>query len=119
VGKTYRRRELAEQVLLPSKTIAKGYDTNVIALKDGKQVEGFVVRETPEAVTVRTAAAQEQTLPVSEIDERAKTPKSLMPDGLVANLTVDDFAALLAYLEGLAPGPSDGRTVGDQSSSRN
>ncbi|HWE35996.1 MAG TPA: c-type cytochrome, partial [Isosphaeraceae bacterium] len=106
VAQTYRRRDLAEQVLVPSKVIAKGYTTNLLALKDGRQVEGFVVRETPEAVVVRNAAAQEQTIPVAEIDERGQSPKSLMPEGLAANLSVDDFASLLDYLESLAPAPA-------------
>jgi putative heme-binding domain-containing protein len=112
IAQTYRRRDLAEQVLVPSKVIAKGYTTNVLALKDGRQVEGFVVRETPEALTVRTAAAQEQTIPVAEVDERGQSPKSLMPEGLVANLTVDDFAALLDYLESLAPAPTAAARAG-------
>src|SRR5262249_39893908 len=37
---TYRRRELAEQILVPGKVIAKGYTTNVFAMKDGRQLEG-------------------------------------------------------------------------------
>jgi putative heme-binding domain-containing protein len=105
VAKTYRRRELAEQILVPSKTIAKGYDTHVFALKDGRQLEGFVVRETPDAVTIRTSAAEEHTIPVAEIEERGKSPKSLMPEGLAANLTLEDLAALLDYLEDLPPAP--------------
>jgi putative heme-binding domain-containing protein len=103
VAGTYRRRELVEQVLVPSKTIAKGYDTYVFALKDGRQLEGFVVRETPDAVTIRNSTAQEHAIPVAEIDERTKSDKSLMPEGLAANLTVEDLASLIDYLESLAP----------------
>jgi putative heme-binding domain-containing protein len=102
-ARTYRRRDLAEQILAPSKVIAKGYDTHLFALKDGRQVEGFVVREGPDAVTIRTVAAQEETIPVADIEERGKVEKSVMPEGLAANLTVEDFASLLDYLEGLAP----------------
>jgi putative heme-binding domain-containing protein len=102
-AKTYRRRELAEQILLPSKTIAKGYDTYVFALEDGRQLQGFVVRETPEAVTIRTSTAEEHALPVAKIEERIKSEKSLMPEGLVASLSLADLASLLDYLESLSP----------------
>jgi putative heme-binding domain-containing protein len=108
VTKTYRRRDLAEQILVPSKVIAQGYSTNVFALKDGRQVEGFVVREEPEAVTIRTVTAQEQKIPVAEIEGRGKSEKSLMPEGLAANLTLEDFASLLDYLESLAPATTEG-----------
>ncbi len=102
VSRTYKRRELAEQILAPSKMIAKGYESKVFALEDGTTVEGFVVRETPEAVTVRTASAQERVIPAAQVEARKALEKSLMPEGLVANLTVRDFASLLDYLEGLA-----------------
>jgi putative heme-binding domain-containing protein len=100
---TYRRRDLAEQVLTPSKLIAKGYETNQFALKDGRQLEGFVVHESSHDVIIRTISAQEQTIPVAEIEERRKGEKSVMPEGLVANLTVADLASLVDFLESLAP----------------
>jgi putative heme-binding domain-containing protein len=102
VGKTYRRRELVEQILSPSKIIAKGYTTQLFALQDGTTLEGFVVRETPEAVTVRNVSAQEKVIPAAELEGRKPLEKSLMPEGLVANLTVGDLASLVEYLEALA-----------------
>jgi putative heme-binding domain-containing protein len=100
---TLRRRELAESVLLPSKTIAEGYNTYLFTLTSGKELTGFIVRETREAVTIRTVAAEEYTLAVKDIEERKKLDKSLMPEGLTANLTVPDLASLLDYLQSLAP----------------
>jgi putative heme-binding domain-containing protein len=100
---TLRRRELAESVLLPSKVIAEGYSTYRFELKSGKVLEGFVVRETKDAVTIRTAAAEEHTIAVKNIEDRQKSNKSLMPEGLAANLTVEDFASLLDYVQSLAP----------------
>ena len=76
VAKTYKRRELAEQILSPSKVIAKGYSTQVFVLRDGTSVEGFVVRETPEVVTVRNVDAQEKVIPAAEVEgaRRSKSP---------------------------------------------
>ena len=102
IADTYRRRELAEQILAPSKIIAKGFETNLFALKNGEQVQGFVVAEDPKTIVIRTITAQEVKIPVADVEERGKSGKSLMPDGLVSNLTVGDFAALLDFLQSLA-----------------
>jgi putative membrane-bound dehydrogenase-like protein len=102
IATVYRRRELAEAILVPNKTIAQGFTANHFELKDGTEVDGFVVREAADAVTVRTITAQEQTVSVAQIAKREKQEKSLMPEGLAAGLTVKEFASLLDYLESLA-----------------
>jgi putative heme-binding domain-containing protein len=100
---TLRRRELAESVLLPSKVIAEGYNTYRFTLTNGKVLEGFIVRETSQAVTIRTVAAEEHVIHTKNIEDSKKMDKSLMPEGLVANLTVHDLASLLDYIQSLAP----------------
>jgi putative heme-binding domain-containing protein len=105
IATVYKRRELAEAILLPNKTLAQGFVANHFELKDGTEVDGFVVREAADAVTVRTIAAVEQTLPVSQIAHREKQERSLMPEGLAAGLTVRELASVLDYLEQLARGP--------------
>jgi putative membrane-bound dehydrogenase-like protein len=102
IAKTYRRRELAEAILIPGKTLAQGFVTHHFELKDGSEVDGFVVQEAADAVTIRTIAAAEQKIPLGEIVKREKQERSLMPEGLVAGLTVREFASILDYLEALA-----------------
>jgi len=102
IAQTYKRPELAENILDPNKTIAQGFTTNVFTLKDGTVNVGFVVREGADKVTVRNVAAQESTYDVKDIVKRETLPTSIMPPGLVNNLTVKEFASLLDYLEALA-----------------
>lgn len=102
IATIYKRRELAEAILVPNKTLAQGFVANHFELKDGSEVDGFVVREAADAVTVRTIAAIEQTIPVKEIVRREKVEKSLMPEGLAGGLTLVEFASLLDYLEFLS-----------------
>jgi putative heme-binding domain-containing protein len=102
IAVTYKRRELAEAILVPNKTLAQGFVANHFELKDGTELDGFVVREAADAVTIRTITAQEQTLAVKDIAKREKQEKSLMPEGLAAGLTVKEFASLLDYLEALS-----------------
>ncbi len=104
IAQTYNRTELAEAILYPSKTIAQGFATNVFTLKDGAIQMGFVVQEEADKVRIRNIAGQEMTLENSNIAKRTTDEKSLMPEGLLGNLAVKDFASLLDYLEALAKG---------------
>ncbi|MAG92287.1 MAG: heme-binding domain-containing protein [Planctomycetaceae bacterium] len=101
IGKRYQRAELVESVLKPSAKIAQGFDTYAFALESGKLVTGFVVSESAEGVTLREANGLSQTIPQDGIEERAKQDISMMPEGLVNNLTPEELADLLAYLESL------------------
>lgn len=102
IAQTYKRAELAEAILDPNKTVSQGFITNLIATRDGAQHMGFVTFESPEKVTVRNLVAQETTIAVADIANRTKLPQSMMPPGLVDQLTVREFASLLDYLEALA-----------------
>lgn len=64
---------------------------------------GFVTFEGADNVVLRNIAAQENNIKTADIAKREKSETiSLMPTGLVGNLTLVDFASLLDYLESLA-----------------
>jgi putative membrane-bound dehydrogenase-like protein len=102
IAATYKRAELAEAILIPNKTIAQGFVANHFELKDGAEYDGFVTLEAADKVVIRNTAAQEITIKNQDIAKREKLEKSLMPEGLAANLTLKEFASLLDYLENLA-----------------
>ena len=102
IAQTYKRAELAEAIIDPGKTVSQGFITNLITTKDGGQHMGFVTFESPEKLTIRNLAAQETTIAVADITNRTKLPTSMMPPGLVDQLTVREFASMLDYLEALA-----------------
>jgi putative heme-binding domain-containing protein len=101
IANTYKRRELAEAVLIPSKTIAQGFATNLFVLDDGRTLSGFVTQEAADVVTIRDIEGKEYQLPTKTIEDRSKQSISLMPEGLVKTLTVQEFASLLDYLQSL------------------
>ena len=103
IAETYKRRELAEAILIPGKTIAQGFVTNVFTMKNGEVKMGFVTQEAADRIVVRDIAAQEHTLDPKLIAKREKNEQqSLMPPGLMNAMTVGDLASLLDYLEALA-----------------
>ena len=102
IAQTYKRPELAQNILDPNKTIAQGFASELITLKDGSQQMGFITLEGASEVKLRNIAAQEFTFKTAEIQTRQKLPTSMMPPGLMLNFTVREFASLLDYLEELA-----------------
>ncbi len=101
IAQTYNRTELAQNILDPNKTIAQGFATEVIKLKDGSQQVGFITLESADNVKLRNVTSAEFTFATKDIAERVKLPISVMPPGLVDKLTVREFASLLDYLEAL------------------
>ncbi|MEZ5943723.1 MAG: discoidin domain-containing protein [Planctomycetaceae bacterium] len=101
VVKTYKRNQLAEAVLLPSKTLAQGFVTEVFQIDDGKTYTGFITAESADEIVIRDGEAKEIRLDPEHIEGRRRQDKSMMPEGLVKDLTVTDFASLLDYLQSL------------------
>jgi putative heme-binding domain-containing protein len=97
----YNRKQLTEHVLLPNRSIAQGFATTALLLDDGRQLVGFVTSEAADVLVLRDAQGIEHRVPKGSIDERTKLPTSVMPEGLVADLGIAEFASLIDYVESL------------------
>ena len=95
----YNRKQLAESVLLPNKSIAQGFATTAVVLDDGRPLVGFVTAEADDSLTIRDAQGLPHVVDKRSIEDRRKLATSVMPEGLVADLTVAQFASLLDYVE--------------------
>ena len=102
IAQTYKRPDLAQNILDPNKTIAQGFASELVTLKDGTQQMGFITLEAATEIKLRNIAAQEFTFKTADIKERLKLPTSIMPPGLMTNFTVFEFASLVDYLESLS-----------------
>ncbi|MDX1967473.1 MAG: PQQ-dependent sugar dehydrogenase [Planctomycetaceae bacterium] len=97
------RVELLESLLEPSKQVENAFVTHIIETHSGRVVSGLIVRQDEHEVVLRDAAARETTISRSEIETLAPSRKSLMPEGLLRDLTAQEAADLVAYLESLKP----------------
>ena len=84
-------------VIDPSAVVPKQFTTSIIALVSGRVVTGVVVGETEQAISVQTDK-ELLTIANDQIDERIRTAKSLMPDGLLDQLTPDQVRDLVNYV---------------------
>jgi len=101
IGRRYTRPELVESLIQPSAKIAQGFDSWQFLTKDGEVLTGFVVTESADRVLLRNGQGVLQALSQDDIEERKKQEQSMMPQGLVGALTVEQLSDLLAYLETL------------------
>jgi putative heme-binding domain-containing protein len=103
VGAKYRRADLIEAVLEPSRQVVEGYRATTLALVDGRVLTGLVRGESTEGLTLVDAEGKSRRVPSTEIEERLTASGSIMPDGLADRLEPGAFADLIAYLESLRP----------------
>ena len=101
IGKRYKPIELLQSILNPNAVIAQGFDTYAFTTKDKKTHVGFVTLESSDTISMRTAVGVAVEIPTKQILKREKIAYSSMPQGLVAGLTPNQLADLLAYLKSL------------------
>jgi quinoprotein glucose dehydrogenase len=99
VGKQ-TREYLLESIVLPSKAIAKGYESVLITTVDGKTVSGVLKSEDANEVHLMTAEGKPVTVKKADIDDRRAT-KSAMPDDFPTKLTKREIRDLVEYLSTL------------------
>jgi quinoprotein glucose dehydrogenase len=100
IGGQQQRDYLLEAIVDPNRQIAKGYETVVLALTNGKTVSGVLKAEDDKEVKLMTAEAQLIVIPKKDIEERARG-KSAMPEDVVKHLTKSEIRDLLEFLAGL------------------
>ena len=85
-------------MLDPSREVDPRYQNYVITTTRGQSVTGLIATETASSITLRRGEKAEDVVLRGQIDEIKATGKSLMPDGLEAQLTKQDLADLIEYL---------------------
>ncbi len=101
IGAKLPREAMLEAMLYPNAGISHGYQGKVVKTGDGGLFTGFVASETDDQLVLRMPGGIDQTIPSDQIEEVTDLEASLMPPGLLALLTPQEIADLLAYLDGL------------------
>ena len=96
---THTVAKLIESMLEPSKEIKEGFATWTVVTKDGKVYNGLKIAEVNKQFVLRDATGKDLRIPVDEIDEKAESKTSLMPEGVVSQLSLQEFIDLVSFLK--------------------
>ncbi len=109
---------LLENLLDPGAVVGIDYQLHIVHMKDGRVLAGVQRGKTDNAITLGMAGGPETTVPMDEIEDHQISPASMMPEGLLDNLSKDDVRDLVAYLQSprQVPLPSEQEVVIDDSS---
>lgn len=100
-GNRYTVKDLAENIVEPSKVISDQYPSEQIDLKDGGTVVGrVVVEENGKLFVMSSALAPDALTTVDETNIKKRSPFniSMMPPGLLTPLNKDELLDLFAYI---------------------
>ena len=97
-GAKFPRDYLIDSILQPDKVVAQGFQTVVFTMRNGPDQMGFVTGEADGLITLRNIAGQVAKVRRADVKAEKRLPQSMMPAGLVAGLTVEEFTALIEYM---------------------
>lgn len=105
---TYKRDDIHNMLLSivnPSAELREGFETVLIATTDGRTLNGFLVDQDSQVVVLRGVDGQTVTIARDQIDELIPQRKSLMPEGLLKEMTDQQVRDLFGYLRSSQPLP--------------
>jgi putative heme-binding domain-containing protein len=101
IGASRSARDLVESIVVPSSTIAQGFDAYNVEMIDGIVLNGIVQEPSPETLVIIDSARQPTRIRREEIELMRRSSTSIMPDGFGTKLKPQEFGDLLAWLQSL------------------
>ena len=108
IGKKYKPHELLESLIDPSRKIDPKYQTHILATTAGQIYTGILVEKSETQVVLnvfKEGKTEVVRIPAADVDELVPQKKSLMPDGLLRDLSPQQAADLLVFLSSLTTDP--------------
>jgi len=98
------KKEVLESVLFPSHMLPKTYATHTVITKQGRTYSGHLVRQDgSDRLLLVQRDDRVIALSQSEIEEILPEKVSIMPEGLLDELTLQEVSDLFAFLSGNRP----------------
>lgn len=88
---------LLENIVDPSASVGADFRTLIALLDDGRVINGVITATSERTLTLQTAQ-EAVTLDRNSIESMQQSNTSLMPDGLLQNLTAEQIRDLVGYL---------------------
>jgi putative heme-binding domain-containing protein len=90
---------LLDAIVNPSAAIVFGYEPWLINVKGGESLYGFITSENVNTVVLKDVAGGSHTVAVANIVKKEKQRSSLMPDPATNQMTEQQLADVVGYLQ--------------------
>lgn len=97
----FKRHDVFQAIVNPNDQVPERYRAVTIETVDGMIVQGTVIYESVDGITLSDSSGNTVRINKSEIETRQKSRQSVMPSGLLDNASDQDWADLEAYLKTL------------------
>jgi len=104
IGKKLKPEELLEAVAEPSRRIDQKYIAYSLLTTEGKVYSGILAEKSESQIVLNILhgnESQQVRVPTSEVEELVPQTKSIMPDRMLRDMTMQQAADLIAYLSSL------------------
>lgn len=92
------RERLVEAIINPSKDIDPGFLPLTIVTIDGQTASGIYHKHNNKERSIYDSNGKIRSFKIDEIEEMVPSKTSIMPNGLVDQMTLQEFRDLIAYL---------------------
>lgn len=86
-----------ENTVTPNAIVPQDYRATTFVMNNGRVITGMVTQQHGDSLTIQTAT-EKLTINQKEIEQKQQTEKSLMPEGLLDQLSPDEIRDLIGYL---------------------
>lgn len=93
-------QSLLAAIFDPSQAVEPKYLNYTVITVDGLSYTGMLASETGNSITLLGPESKQQVVLRSEVEVMQSTGKSMMPDGMEKELTIQDCADIMAFIAG-------------------
>ena len=98
VRRRFQRKEIVDSILYPSQVVSDQYRSVMVETKKGLIHSGLKL-SGGEKLTLLLSDGSRMEIPTTEIESQTLSKISVMPEGLIKELSLAEIADLFAYLE--------------------
>lgn len=101
VTKRFSKNDLFIAIADPHRDVSPRYQATSVVTSEGKVYTGLILYEAIDGLVLRNGLNQTFRIEMDQIEERQHLKESLMPTGLLKDLSTEELADLYAYLKKL------------------
>lgn len=102
VAGRFSQEDLFTAIVFPNRDVSPRYQTTQIVTQNGQIRSGLIVYESVDGLVLRDSNNQTYRIEADEIEVKRRRNQSLMPAGLLKDLSDADLANLYAYMRSLS-----------------